>query len=148
VVGGFCVTDLEPLRRLKIMARPYLYTAALPPSVVAAARASLGLIARDTELKKKLWGNTEHLRSRLKDVGIAISGSGPIGSISLPRKSGYELWSRLLSKGVYASMLITPATPDGELALRLSLSAAHEPAHIERAIDAFGYVLGSSTHAA
>lgn len=144
VVGGFCVTDLNQLRRLKVMARPFLYTASLPPGVVAAARASLGMIAQSSSLKTKLWQNIAHIRKGLQSKGISLSGDGPIGSISLPRSSGYETWNALLAKGIYVNLLIPPATPDGELALRISVSAAHEPDQINRAVDAVSYALIAS----
>jgi 8-amino-7-oxononanoate synthase len=63
---------------------------------------------------------------------------GPVGSIRLPGLvAGYQFWQGLLVRGIYVNMLIPPATPDGEVVLRFSLSAAHQPEHIEAAITAF-----------
>jgi 8-amino-7-oxononanoate synthase len=134
VVGGYSVSDLDQLRGLRVMARPYLYTASLPPAVVATARESLRLIETDISLRERLWNNSEHLRSGLARAGVQLSGHGPIGRIAFPMEQGAAAWSALLTKGIYVNLLVPPATPDGEVALRLSVSAAHTPENIECAI--------------
>jgi 8-amino-7-oxononanoate synthase len=49
----------------------------------------------------------------------------------------YEFWKALLARGIYVNLLIPPATPNSEVVLRFSVSAAHTPQHIESAIEAF-----------
>jgi 8-amino-7-oxononanoate synthase len=143
VVGGFCVTDVHAIRGLKLMARTYIYTASLPPGVVAAARRSLQIIRTNSDLAAALWRNAEYLRSGLAAAGLDFSGQGPVGSIALPSQIGFSWWKRLLSEGIYVNLLIPPATPQNEAVLRLSVSAAHSSHHIERAVAAFGELAGN-----
>lgn len=134
VVGGFSVTNLEQLRGLWARARPYIYTASLPPAVVATARESLRLIRNDASMRERLWRNAEHLRSGLAAAGIEMSGCGPIGRIVSSARSGIAIWSALLARGIYVNLLVPPSTPYDEVALRLSVSAAHTPENIEEAV--------------
>jgi len=144
VIGGFCTTDIHQLRGFTLMARPYLYTAALPPAIVAAARRSLQVMSSNSKFRDSLWQNTEMLRARLAKIGVSITGKGPIGSIAIPRKDSFGLWDTILDRGIYVNLLIPPATPDREYSLRVSVSAAHKPEHIDQLIDTLDRVLNSA----
>ncbi len=139
VIGGFAVTNHFGLRALRYMARAYLYTASLPPAVVASARAAVHLIATKPELREILWRNARALHAGLTEIGLSpCAAAGPVGAIRMPgMMGGYAFWRGLLERGVYVNMLIPPATPDNHVVLRFSVSAAHTPAHIETAIAAF-----------
>ncbi|MEX0914364.1 MAG: 8-amino-7-oxononanoate synthase, partial [Wenzhouxiangellaceae bacterium] len=64
---------------------------------------------------------------------------GPVAAIILPdRDSALAHWRGLLASGIYANLMVPPATPKGLNLLRISLSAAHTPEHIDRIIQAFG----------
>lgn len=140
VIGGYAASSTSALRALRFMARPYLYTASLPLPVVAAAREAIRLIATDDAgLRQILWRNAERFHAGVSALGLHLHAApGPVGSIRLSGLiAGYQFWQGLLARGIYVNMLIPPATPDGEVVLRFSLSAAHKPEHIEAAIDAF-----------
>ena len=139
VIGGYAVGNSAALRALRFMARPYLYTASLPLPIVAAAREALRLIATGTELRERLWRNARMLHQGLTALGWDIyAPAGPVGSIGLPGVSkGRQIWQDLLARGVYVNLLVPPGTPNGEVMLRFSVSAAHRPEHIETAIAAF-----------
>jgi 7-keto-8-aminopelargonate synthetase-like enzyme len=139
VIGGFAVTTHFGLRALRYMARAYLYTASLPPAVAASARAAVRLIATKPELRETLWRNARALHAGLNEIGLSpCAAAGPVGAIRMPgMMGGYAFWRGLLQRGVYVNMLIPPATPDNQVVLRFSVSAAHTAAHIETAIAAF-----------
>lgn len=143
VIGGFSVTAIEHLRDMRLRARTYLYTASLPPSVVASARESLRIIAGDVALRDGVWRNTGLLREGLTRAGIDFSGQGPIGCIRLPKTPGAAIWRALLERGIYVNLLVPPAIPEGEAALRLSVSAAHTPDHIEQLVTVLADILSS-----
>jgi 8-amino-7-oxononanoate synthase len=136
VVGGFCVTQDPAFRSLRLAARPYLYTASLPPPVVAAAICALGLIREGGERRAALWRNAARMHAGLTAIGLPpVAATGPVGAIRMPGiKAGLEAWRTLLRAGVYVNMLIPPATPGGEVLLRYSVSAAHRPADIDAAL--------------
>jgi 8-amino-7-oxononanoate synthase len=136
VIGGYCVTDVPEFRSLRFMARPYLYTASLPPAIIASARQALAVIGADPSLREAVWRNTEHLRSGIEQLGMRlIAGTGPIGSIRMPSvRAPLACWRALLVRGLYVNVLVPPSTPDGDAVLRLSVSAAHTPADIGSAL--------------
>lgn len=142
VIGGFSVTRHSALRSLRLMARPYLYTASLPLSIVASAREALRIISSEPELRNTLWKNAGAFHAGLGALGLDVcSAVGPVGSIRLKGvKNCHNFWKGLLGRGVYVNMLVPPATPNGEVVLRFSVSAAHTPEHIETALAAFGEV--------
>jgi len=139
VIGGFSVSNRAELHWLRMMARPYLYTASLPLSIVAAARTALGIISSEPGLREKLWRNAEAFHTGLRAIGLDVcSAAGPVGSVRMRGvKIGHDFWKSLLSQGIYVNMLLPPATPNGEVLLRFSISAAHTPEHIDSALKAF-----------
>lgn len=137
-IGGYAVSNSSALRALRFMSRPYLYTASLPPPIVAAARQAIHLIATEPKLREDLWRNAHALHDGLSAIGIQpCANPGPVGSIRMSGlAAGYEFWKALLDRGIYVNLLIPPATPDGEVVLRFSVSAAHTPDQIRTAVDA------------
>jgi len=136
-VGGFLVTDLPGMDIIRLVSRPYMFTASPPPSIVASARQTLSYIPGATELRKHLWDNAAQLYNGLKDAGFELGPSlSPIVAIRLkdPEKA-IALWNGLLDAGVYTNLALPPATPFGWYLLRSSISAAHTPEQIARAVD-------------
>ena len=139
VIGGYAVTNAPAFRAMRFMARSYLYTASLPLPVVAAAREAVRLIGSDRSLREIVWRNAHRLHAGLEAIGLrTVAPPGPIGCIRMDGvDAGYEFWKALLDRGIYVNLLVPPATPDGDVSLRFSVSAAHTPEHIDAAIAAF-----------
>lgn len=139
VVGGFCLTANPAFRALRLMARSYLFTASMPPAIVASAREALRIIATEAPLRDRLWANTAEFHRGISEIGLELCAApAPIGSIRMPNiPVGRAFWSSLLEKGVLTNLMIPPATPNGEVLLRFSVSAAHEREHLDRALRAF-----------
>ena len=137
VVGGYCVTNDPAFRALRFAARSYLYTASLPPPVVAAARQALSIIAGDSERRAGVFSHAEVLHRGLTSLGLPpLAPPGPVGAVRMPGiKAGLDTWTALLRARLYVNMLIPPATPNGEVVLRYSVSAAHSASDIEAALD-------------
>jgi 8-amino-7-oxononanoate synthase len=136
VVGGYCVTNDPAFRALRFAARAYLYTASLPPPVAAAARQALYLITHDTERRVAAARNAAAFHRGLTALGLPpLAPAGPVGAVRMPGiKAGLETWVALLKAGLYVNMLIPPATPNGEVVLRYSVSAAHRAEDIDAAL--------------
>ncbi|WP_316229067.1 pyridoxal phosphate-dependent aminotransferase family protein [Bradyrhizobium sp. SZCCHNR1070] len=141
-IGGYAVSDSSALRALRFMSRPYLYTASLPPPIVAAARRALHLIGAEPKLRDDLWRNARAMHDGLARIGVRpCADPGPVGSIRMPGlAAGYEFWKALLDRGIYVNLLVPPATPDGDVVLRFSVSAAHTPDQIRAAVNAVAEV--------
>lgn len=140
-IGGFCTSPHAELELLRLAARPYIFTASPSPAVIAGTRAALARIVAGSDLRERLWDNINRLYSALTEMGYRLGSDkpGPVAAIILPdRHTALAHWKGLLKAGVYANLMVPPATPKGLNLLRLSLSAAHTPAHIDAIIEAFG----------
>lgn len=126
-VGGFCVSNHPDFEVLRIVCRPYMFTASLPPSVIASVRAALDTIRKRPELQIRLWSNVDTFYDALERRGFALGPEkGPVVAIRLPDpEMAIDMWHALLDGGVYVNLALPPATPSGEALLRCSVCAAH-----------------------
>lgn len=139
-VGGFCVTDLAGADILRVVSRPYMFTASLPPGVIAATETALRQIQTRPELRQRLAENAQRLYRGLRMLGFALGPEpSPVVSAIMPSpEAAFGLWAALLEAGLYTNVSLPPATPKGYALLRSSVSAAHTPEQIDRALDLFG----------
>ncbi len=137
LIGGAAVSDYPDFNCLKYAARAYLFTAALPSSLIAAARQGITMLRDDTALRPALWSNVAHFRHRIERLGLKINPDvSPIVTATLPGlQVGYRVWRWLFDAGVYANALLPPATPPNTHIIRFSLSAAHTKEQLDRAAD-------------
>jgi 8-amino-7-oxononanoate synthase len=138
-IGGFCASRHEALELIRLVSRPYLFTASGSPANIATARAALKVMTNDTALKKSLWDRVHQLYAGLIDAGFTPeSPAGPVMAISRPDEQvAVAEWNQLMDEGVYVNLALPPATPQAKSLLRLSLSAAHTEADIDQIIAAF-----------
>jgi 8-amino-7-oxononanoate synthase len=135
-IGGFVVSDLPDFDLLRIACRPYMFTASLPPAVVASVIAALSRISTDASLGERVRSNSGKLYRALAQGGFAV-GPEPnaIVALKMPDKeTAVRFWNRLLDQGVYTNLALPPATPGSLSLIRCSISAAHSEAQIESAI--------------
>ncbi len=144
-VGGFCVSSHPQFDLLRLACRPYIFTASLPPSVVASAKASLALVESGGALRKRLMRNAEHLHKGLSALGFTLGGDvSPVVAVVAPEvEIGVAFWRGLMDGGVYVNLALPPATPQNFTLLRCSLCAAHTIEQIDRIIEVFAGVAES-----
>ncbi|MBN2972354.1 aminotransferase class I/II-fold pyridoxal phosphate-dependent enzyme [Roseomonas aeriglobus] len=135
-VGGFCISDHPKFEAIRLACRPYIFTASLPPSVVATAAASIRKLATAHEKRARLWNNARTLHAGLKALGFRLGtetcDSAIIAVILEDQTQAVAMWQALLDGGLYVNMARPPATPAGTFLLRCSLCAEHTPEQIER----------------
>jgi len=140
-VGGFCVSDHPKLDILRLVSRPYVFTASLPPAVVAMAECSIRKLMNAHGKRARLWENTRALHGGLKRQGFHIATDTPesaiVAAIMPDQVTTARMWATLLELGVYVNMARPPATPAGMFLLRCSLCAEHTPAQIAQVLAAF-----------
>lgn len=138
-IGGFCASDLPDFGLLRLAARSYMFTASLPPGVVASVSEALRAVEERPALRVRLRRNARRLYDGLRDAGFALGPeASPIVSVSMPGvEAAVQTWNRLLDAGVYVNLALPPATPGNRCLLRASVSAAHTPEQLDRAVDAF-----------
>jgi len=140
-VGGFCVANHPKFEVLRLVARPYMFTASLPPSVVASAASAIMTLKTAEDLRKRLWANARQLHAGLKALGFKLGtekAESPIVAVCLDSTEAVvRFWSGLLRAGVYVNLAVPPATPMGLCLLRCSACASHTPQQIEAVIEKF-----------
>ena len=140
--GGFTSGPKEVIDILRQRSRPYLFSNTLAPSIVGASIAVLDMLSETTELRDKLEQNTKYFREKMTAAGFDIKpGVHPIVPIMLyDAKLAQNFAAKLLEEGIYVIGFYFPVVAKGQARIRVQLSAAHEPHHLERAIEAFSKV--------
>ena len=138
-VGGFLVSDEDNFDLLRIVSRPYMFTASLPPGVVASTLKALELAENDRTLRPRLQANAERLYDGLNALGFVTGPrASPIVAVVMPdMTTALGMWNALLEGGVYLNLALPPATPNNRPLLRTSVSAAHTPKQIDQVLQSF-----------
>ncbi|MDZ5645678.1 serine palmitoyltransferase [Nitrospirillum sp. BR 11828] len=138
-IGGFCVSDMDGFDILRVASRPYMFTASLPPSVVAAVTEALNQLRHRPALRQQLLDNARRFHAGLADLGFNIGPeASPVVSAIMPDPAtAFTFWSKLLEAGLYTNVSLPPATPKGLALLRSSVSAAHSRSQIDHAVQLF-----------
>jgi len=140
--GGFTSGRREIIGMLRQRSRPYLFSNTLAPVVVGAALKAFELLSATTELRDRLEENTLYFREQMTARGFAIRpGVHPIVPIMLGDAAlAVQMADALLERGIYVIGFSYPVVPKGQARIRVQISAAHERAHLDKAIDAFAEV--------
>lgn len=128
-VGGFCVSNHPKFEIMRLVCRPYVFTASLPPSVVATAATSIRKLMHGSNKRAHLWENSKRLHAGLRELGFKLGTDEPqsaIVAVIMPDlERGAAMWEALLREGLYVNLARPPATPAGMTLLRCSLCAEH-----------------------
>lgn len=137
--GGFTSGSKAMIDMLRQRSRPYLFSNSVAPSIVGASIAVLDMLSETTELRDKLEFNTKYFREQMTVAGFDIKpGDHPIVPVMLyDAKLSQQFADRLLQEGIYVIGFFFPVVPKGQARIRVQLSAAHEQAHLDKAIAAF-----------
>ena len=146
-IGGYCVSDHPEFDILRISCRPYMFTASLPPSIVASVTAALRAMEAKPELRSRLWTNIGTLYEGLKRRGFDLGPQkGPVVAVKLSTPDlAVQAWQALLDAGIYVNLALPPATPNGMALLRCSVCAVHSRRQLDRVVEVLtdtAYALG------
>ena len=140
-VGGFCVSNHLKFEILRLVCRPYIFTASLPPSVVATATTSIRKLMHAGNKRAHLWENSRILHGGLREMGFTLGTETPqsaiIAVILTDQTQAVAMWQALLEGGVYVNLARPPATPAGMFLLRCSLCAEHSREEVDIILNAF-----------
>ena len=138
-MGGFTSAKKEIVDILRQRSRPYLFSNSLAPSIVGAAIKVLDLLSSSTVLRDKLEGNAKQFRAGMEAAGFDLRpGEHAIIPVMLyDAELSQNFSDKLLAEGIYVIGFFYPVVPKGLARIRVQISAAHEPHHIEKAITAF-----------
>jgi 8-amino-7-oxononanoate synthase len=138
-LGGFVCGPKLFIEILLNRARTFIYTTGLPPAVCGASLGALEVLQQEPQRVEKLWDNAKRIRDGLRTLGYDIPrGAGPIMPIIVgENEEAVKMSEKLLEEGILVVAIRPPTVPKGTARLRLSVSAAHTNADIEKLFNAF-----------
>lgn len=138
-MGGYTTAKKEIIEILRQRSRPYLFSNSLAPAIVGASIKVFDMLSGDTSLRDKLEENTNYFKSGMKKAGFdIIDGDSAIVPVMLyDAKLSQTMANMLLEEGIYVIGFFFPVVPKDKARIRVQLSAAHEKAHLDKAINAF-----------
>tara|TARA_R110002124_G_scaffold3118_5_gene21372 strand:- start:2169 stop:3350 length:1182 start_codon:yes stop_codon:yes gene_type:complete len=137
--GGYISAHSEIVELLRQRARPYLFSNAVAPSVVAGSIEALNLVAEGAESRAKLKANAEQFRAGMAEAGFTLlPGEHPIIPVMFTDEhEAVAMADALLEHGVYVIAFSYPVVPLGKARIRVQLSAGHSSEDITRCVEAF-----------
>jgi glycine C-acetyltransferase len=138
-IGGYIAGPQPVIDLMRQRARPYLFSNALPPAVVAAGLAAIDLVEAGDDLRTQLFDNAAYWRAGLSDAGFdLLEGQHPIIPVMLyDAQKAQALAARLFELGVYVSGFFFPVVPKGRARIRTQMNAALTRADLDTALTAF-----------
>ena len=120
-------------------ARGFIYTTALPPSVIAASMAAISILQKDKGLLERLWENTMLFKDGIRTLGYnTMNSETPVIPVYVGDTENALLFSqRLFEEGIYATPIRPPTVPEGSCRIRTTVTAAHSREDIEQCIEVF-----------
>jgi glycine C-acetyltransferase len=140
--GGYVAASHDVCDLLAQRSRPQLFSNALPPTVACSALAAVRVLEAHSELLERLRENVRRFRAELREAGFSpLEGESAIIPVIVGETArAIELSERLLDHGVFVTGFGYPVVPEGTARIRIQMSAAHEPEHLDRALAAFAAV--------
>jgi 8-amino-7-oxononanoate synthase len=134
VHGAFVAGEEALIEWLVQRARTYVFTTASPPLLAEALVASLALIEAEEHRRARLRALIERLRSNLQKLPWRLAPSQtPIQPLIVgDNQAALDLAEGLRGQGIWVPAIRPPTVPAGTARLRITLSAAHEPEHVDR----------------
>lgn len=138
-VGGFTTGRKEIIELLRQRSRPYLFSNSLPPAVIGAGIETFKMLEESDALHTKLVGNVERFRTKMIELGFDIKPTqSAICAVMLyDAPLSQKFAARMQEEGIFVTGFYYPVVPKGEARIRVQLSAAHEPEHVDRCVAAF-----------
>jgi glycine C-acetyltransferase len=138
MTGAYISASREIIKLLRFFARPYIFSAALPPVSLLAVHGALDIIENEPELRQRLRDNVQYLVQRLDGFKRAATPEAAIVSILVPvwmniRSASYAFHQ----KGIFLSAIEYPAVPENAQRFRISVMVNHTRQDLEKLAIAF-----------
>jgi glycine C-acetyltransferase len=136
VTGGFLAGDKKTINFIRFFARPYFFTAAIPPMVASAVLAGIDEIEAHPERVQQVLDNAEYLRTELDKANIKyIRTESAVVPVFPPENSVFrKIALELHKEGLFINPIEPPAVALGTERFRMSVMATHSKADIEKAV--------------
>jgi glycine C-acetyltransferase len=140
--GGYIAASKPIVDLMRQRARPYLFSNALPPAMVAASLTAIDLAEKGDDLREKLTANAKRFRAAMSAAGFTLlAGEHPIIPVMLGEAAmAQDMARELYVEGIYVTGFFFPVVPKGKARIRTQMSAAHSVEDIESSVEAFAKV--------
>jgi len=149
--GGAFVAGSEALIETLIQqARTFVYTTAAPPALAWATRAALRLVQEGDDMRERLLRNIDYFRRGAAELDVPLMASGTAIQPVVVGAAGaaMALSAALRERGLLVTAIRPPTVPQGASRLRVTLSASHGLAQLDRLLGALADCYREGLHAA
>jgi 8-amino-7-oxononanoate synthase len=141
-LGGFIAGDERVIAYIRHHSRALIFSAAMPPSAIAAVQAAVEVIDTEPEIREQLWRNTKVMMQAVTELGFNV---GDTETPIIPLIVGDDIrtaifWRRLFEEGIFSNCVISPGVPPGTQRIRTALMATHSLEDLERVVETCGRV--------
>jgi len=138
-IGGFVAGSWDVINFIKHTGRSMIFSASLPPALVASVSTALDIIDEQPELIETLWKNTRKMLRGYKDLGFdtGMSETPIIPVIIGDTMKVFGMCKLLFENGIFVNPIASPAVPPGRELLRTSYMATHTEEQLDRVLEAF-----------
>lgn len=137
-IGGYVVASAQMIDVILNRARTFLFATALPPMICEAAHAAFCVMEEEPALKQKLWQNIQTVYYGLKELKFDVTTpqSAVLPVILGDEKKALDAFQKLLDQGIFVPAIRYPTVPKGKARLRITVSALHSAADIQKLFEA------------
>jgi len=136
VSGGFISASKPVINYLRLMARPYMFSASLPPVTIAAVLAGMEVLEKEPWLVKNLLDNVAYAYGKLAKYGLTTEPKAGILALKVPSKVNIRNLAKQFHKaGIFINAVEYPAVPLSKQRFRISFMATHTRTDIDRLAD-------------
>lgn len=138
MTGAFISASKEIIKLLRFFARPYIFSAALPPVALLAVHGALDVIENEPERRERLLKNVRYLVSLLEGFELAAPPRAAIVSVMVPEWMNIRAANYMFhQQGIFLSAIEYPAVPENKQRFRVSVMVNHTRKDLERLAAAF-----------
>lgn len=139
-IGGFVAGDADTVHYIKHKARPFIFSAAMPPAAVATVQACLEVIKEEPEIFERLWKNARKMKREFQGLGFnTMNSQTPVIPVLIgDDMKAFAFTKALYEHGVFATPVVNPAVPTGMALIRTSYMATHTDEDLDYVLDVFG----------
>ncbi len=142
--GGFIAASKPIISYLRFFARSYMFSASLPPTVIATVLGGLDVMEREPERFRQLWDNVAYANEGLRDLGFSLKSESPIFPLIVPVGMDLrEAAHRFHEAGIFVNSIEYPAVPISQQRFRVSLMATHAKQDIDRLLEVVSKIWSS-----
>jgi 8-amino-7-oxononanoate synthase len=136
-IGGFVAGSADVIHWIKHKARPFMFSAAMPPAAAATVLACLKIVEQEPEHLENLWKNASRMNRELMRLGYnTLNSRTPIIPLLIGDDfTAFEFTQKLYDRGVFATPVVSPAVPESCALIRTSYMATHTDDDLNYVLD-------------